>query len=272
MNIVKIYGGLGNQMFQYAFGRALMNRDIDVAFDISWYNTTSSKSPLRLFLLDKFMTSLWLSEFINQKTIHENENMHFRFFPELLNETNVNFFGYWQNINYFKEILHLLKYDFKLRKDIKITNSYLELREKIITQQNTIAIHVRRGDYLTPGHYLPSINYYKGALKELLDCDCEVKGIYVFSDDILWCKEQFPNLVIVNEPDYLSFDLMRLCKHKIISNSTFSWWAAMIGESEGSITYVPERWRLKESEEKAIIEEGFIKNNWKKFYVDKKFT
>ena len=197
--------------------------------------------------------------------------MYFKFFPHLLDAINTNFFGYWQNVKYFENVLPLLKYDFKLRRDIEAPASFWQLKEQIVLQQETVAIHIRRGDFLTPGHYLPPLTYYKEALLDLLKSKCGIKEIYIFSDDVAWCKEHFPKYVIVDEVDYLSFDLMRSCKHKILSNSTFSWWAAVLGEKSDGATYVPERWRLNEQEEEAVRQGGLIKENWIQ-YADKKPT
>jgi hypothetical protein len=68
--------------------------------------------------------------------------------------------------------------------------------------------------------------------------------VYVFSDDIPWCRANFPkNFIFVDIIDYLAFDLMRVCKHHIIANSTFSWWAAYLNDNPDKVVISPKKWR-----------------------------
>jgi hypothetical protein len=251
MNIIKIYGGLGNQMFQYAFGRQMAENGIEVAFDISWSN--QPHDPPRPYGLDKIRTTVQISSFIKTiPTIHEAD--FYRFNSVFQKLDNHNFFGYWQNIQYIQGILPQLKEEFKIRPDF-LTDEYVRLKTKIVLEKESIALHIRRGDYLTKGHHLLPIEYYTEALKQ-------VEGtLYIFSDDIPWCKTQFENAIFVDLPDYLCLDLMKTCTHKITANSTFSWWAGILGDTDGKI-FAPKRWRLNDKEENVIEEEKFIPTNW----------
>ena len=254
MNVIKIYGGLGNQMFQYAFGRAMQLRGSDVAFDISWFNKPSTEVP-RPYGLSRFRVSPKISPLLSQPVVHEDASTYYRYIADYLTKENTNFFGYWQNQQYIQPILPTLKEEFKLRKDQEFPVSFIQLRE-VILQKECVAIHIRRGDYLTKGHHLLPIEYYTTALLETGN-----SIPIVFSDDIPWCRQYFKGAFFVEEPDYLSFDLMRLCKHKITANSTYSWWAAMLGKEDGKI-FAPKRWRLNDTEESTIEEEKFIPDNW----------
>ena len=251
MNIIKIYGGLGNQMFQYAFGRAMDTKV--VAFDTSWGQVPHD--PPRPFNLDKLRTNLiTVNSNSGLNVVKETSEQFYRYIPEYLKLTNSYFFGYWQNRNYFKDILPELMTEFKVRPEYR-TEEFDILKAKIILDQESIALHIRRGDYLTKGHHLLPIEYYAEALNQ-------VEGtLYVFSDDIPWCKTQFENAIFIDQPDYLSFELMRYCTHKITANSTFSLWAALLSFSDGKI-FAPKRWRLNDTEENAVEQEKFIPDNW----------
>jgi len=259
MNVVKIYAGLGNQMFQYAFGKSMEANGIKVCYDLSWF--AKPADPPRPFALNKFRTDISVGGFMNKKTIHESDSEGYTFNPEYLTMEDVNFFGYWQHQGYVQNVLPLLREHFKVRPKL-YTERYLELKEQIVCSES-IALHVRRGDYLTKGHHLLPIEYYAKALDMLVEKKVEGK-VYVFSDDVTWCKENFigSHFVFVNEVDYLSFDLMRLCPHKIVANSTFSWWAAMVGDIYNGMTMAPLRWRLRDDQEEKIKEQGFIPEHW----------
>ena len=158
---------------------------------------------------------------------------------ELLKRTNINFDGYWQYLPYFKHILPILREEFTVRSKFH-TPQYLQIKKEI-EESNSVSVHVRRGDYLTHKGTFRNLKfqYYYTALKE-------VKGdLFIFSDDIAWCKElftsqYFPNKVtFVDIADYLSFELMRTCKKHVVSNSTYSYWAAVLS---GNPTKCPQHW------------------------------
>jgi len=253
MNIVRIYAGLGNQIFQYAFGRSMALNGIEVHYDLSWFKMPAN--PPRPFALNRFRTSIIAEDFRKQKTIHETDPMGYTFVPEYLTTENANFFGYWQHQKYVEKVLPILKQEFRLLPFL-YGEKYLELKEKI-TLEESVGIHVRRGDYLTKGHVLLPIEYYKEAIRK-------VNGkLFIFSDDIEWCKEQFPSTsIFVREVDFLSFDLMRRCTHKIIANSTFSLWTAMLSDEPGRVIIAPRRWRLRDDQEEKINEQKFIPEHW----------
>lgn len=257
MNVIKVYGGLGNQMFQYAFGKAMERNNIEVGFDLSWF-TKPSEIP-RPYGLDKFRTRVNKSSIrINASQIKETGETYYHFLADYLYKTNTSFFGYWQNLKYVERVLPILRNEFRVNR-VYHTEEYNKLKAKIITTPNSVGIHIRRGDYLTKGHHLLPLNYYKEAISQL-----KVIGhIFVFSDDIEWCKTHFPGseITFIDIADYLSLELLRTCQHKIIANSTFSWWAAILGQRDGQI-FAPIKWRLDDKEEGAVITEGLIPETW----------
>jgi hypothetical protein len=140
------------------------------------------------------------------------------------------------------------------------TDEFLRFKNEIMTC-DSLSVHVRRGDYLQQGgfHELP-LRYYFQGLSQLSRND----KVYIFSDDIPWCRENFKQdyfrekITFIQMEDYLSFELMRNCKKKVIANSTFSYWAALLSDSlvvvtpsewlgdrpekEGEMLYYPKDW------------------------------
>jgi hypothetical protein len=233
MNVVKLVGGLGNQLFQYAFGKSLALYGIEVVFDNTWYNNESF--PPRPYRLDKFCVNIKLKKaFPYQKVIFEKR------FHEMKLVDNCYFQGYWQYPKYYKNTIPFLKDEFKIKEEY-FTPEFLELKEKI-TNCDSVSIHVRRGDYITKENcYALPFNYYYEAITR-------TKGdLFIFSDEIDWCKDQFKveyfdrNLTFIHLEDYLDFELIKLCKTKILANSTFSLWTAYL--SEDSTIIMPRNWR-----------------------------
>lgn len=124
------------------------------------------------------------------------------------------------------------------------------------------AVHVRRGDYLTVGGYaICSTDYYLNGMEYIRSHVPDVKFI-VFSDDIAWCRENLKaseNTVFMQEgqPDYIDFELMRSCDHFVISNSTYSWWAANLGVAENKIVITPKSWYQNSTKDWLTID-GWI--------------
>lgn len=255
MNVVRIMGGLGNQLFQYAFGKAQMRNGIDVQFRLPTgkevaRSGTRRKAWPRPYCLDKFCIELQSSQFLDQETVYEHTISGFSgirkleegYDLSLLKRSNCNFEGYWQYMIYFQDFLPLLREEFQIREECQ-TEEFKRLKEEIVSCDDSVSMHVRRGDYVLQGgfHELP-FRYYYEALSL-------TKGdIYIFSDDIPWCKEKFTEACIdrkitfVGLEEHLDFGLMRLCKHHIIANSTFSYMVAILEDYLDNIIVVPSGW------------------------------
>lgn len=250
MNVIKLYGGLGNQMFQYALGKTIEKIGQPVAYEISFFNRP--QDPPRLLSLNKFKVNLKISSFLQQITVHEKD--FYNFTPDVLMAKDVNLLGYWQHLKYIETVLPELKEEFRLLPDV-YTEEYTLYKEMVIARE-TAALHVRRGDYVRiNGHVLEPMDYYKKALKK-------VKGqLLIFSDDLPWCKENFKqDALFVDLPDYLCFDIFRRCSHKILANSTFSLWAALLNDIGSTI--VPNQWRENLEEQTKLRNGGLLKTNW----------
>ena len=256
MNVIKIYGGLGNQMFQYALGLAMEKAGTKVQYETSWFN--HPQTPPRPYSLDKYGIAIETGSFLFQSTIHENG-----FIPDLLKRNNINLFGYWQYLSYYETVWNQVRKIFQVSEQY-YTKKYLGLKERII-KNNSLSVHVRRGDYVTiPGHVVLPFLYYLEALELMPDAE----EIFVFSDDIPWCKEKFKKsyfdipITFVDVEEYLALDLMRLCKHKIIANSTYSWWAAMLSDNIFQKVIAPKIWRENPMEQVKMEDGSFIPNEW----------
>ena len=253
MNVIKIYGGLGNQLFQYAFGKTLEAYGGTVAYDVSWYLNKDLQYP-RPYRLGKFNTNLSGSCLLKQSTIKEDG-----FMTSFQISNSYNYIGYWQSPKYHEKTYKLLQSEFCVKEEL-YTQSFLELKEKI-NNTMSISVHVRHGDFLShKSHYVVPLCYYEKALNVIRVLQKDIE-IFVFSDDLKWCKQNFnmKKTTFVHLPDYLEFELMKLCKFKVIANSTFSWWPAYLGSG---MVITPQQWWVIEENNKLMNEKGLLLNNW----------
>jgi hypothetical protein len=159
--------------------------------------------------------------------------------------------GYWSFNSYFDEIRRELLSNYRV-KEVFFNEPYLRVRERI-QKTEAVAIHIRRGDYVSNKQFnelfgvLP-LEYYLAGV-ERIKRKVDHPRFFVFSDDPAWVKNFFSfeeEYFLVSEQehleDYHEFDLMRYCKHHIISNSTFSWWAAYLNDYEGRVIIQPRKW------------------------------
>ncbi len=253
MNVVKMCGGIGNQMFQYAFGKMLLLNNKSVAYDISWYiprRTEQSQFPRPFRLLFFNVASFDICDFVPGNPVVLEKRVGYN--PKLFHLRNENNFeGYWQYYSYYERIIPVLHQEFQLRTEY-YTDDFMKMAERIWNCES-IGIHVRRGDYLlhrkAAYKNLP-MRYYFDAIKT-------IKGdLFFFSDDLNWCrdtfqKSYFPNrqITFVDMDDYLCFELLRFCKHQIISNSTFSWWAAILNDYVSKQVVCPSRFLWSDEKE-----------------------
>ncbi len=260
MQIVWCLGGLGNQMFQYAFYRTLEFSGKEVCLDISeftGYDLHNGFELKRIFNLNP--------RFIDTKTAMRVKSNFFlkalrklRVYSYLIEQTDFGyadyylgyrlphfFKGYWQSEKYFSKIQDQIRKDFSFKELDQVNQEYANK----INQSQSVSIHVRRGDYAKhPLHGgICTKEYYLQAVKFILDT-VDNPQFFVFSDDINWCKE---NLAIKDasfingnngENSYKDMQLMSLCKHNIIANSSFSWWGAWLNPNPTKMIIAPKKW------------------------------
>lgn len=260
---VKLNGGLGNQMFQYALGRSLTYRrrtKLATYFRGSVAGDTAWKYSLGCFTLSPDST-IRISPDLSAKLQHlvklffgESKNLvkekSFNFDPDVLKvPDNVILEGYWQSEKYFIDDKDLIRKDYEFKENLIGKNAQLA---KKITSSNSVSLHIRRGDYVSDKktndfHGTSGLDYYKKSLGYIKK---RVKSpmYFVFSDDIAWAKDnlKLPNATFIdwNQADksYVDMQLMSLCKHNIIANSSFSWWGAWLNNNPSKIVIAPKIW------------------------------
>lgn len=281
MVIVEIIGGLGNQMFQYAFKMAYDATHSEHALiNINTFDTYKvHKYQLNVFNIDdcvaspkqviecrgerrklcyKFPFGLHHQDVSNIVT-EKIENVYE---PELLNKRgDVYYVGYFQTEKYFQNIRPDVLRAFSLKVPLDTENN--KMLENI-RKTNAVSLHVRRGDYvgLANIYGTTDLDYYKRAI-EYIQSRVENPHFFVFSNDIAWCQDNLgikSTFVDINNGDtgYFDLELMRNCKHNIITNSTFSWWGAWLNENSNKIVVSPHQW-FADGRPTDIIPDSWIK-------------
>lgn len=284
MIVVQLIGGLGNQMFQYALGRSLaIKRNVPLKLDASWFENIENVNTNREYELKNYPIAAQIVDTSKMKIGEEYASprrLPFRgffaknplsvysepsaaFHKEVLQlPDNSYLVGYWQNENYFKEIRQtILLKEFKPNK----LSTYSQKTAEQIKKQPSVSLHIRRGDYANNPqtnkfHGLTPVAYYTKALGYIQN-KCPDLQIFVFSDDISWCKANLPftkeaTFVNGNKPERSCEDmyLMKLCDHNIIANSSFSWWGAWLNENPHKIVVAPKTWfQDRKANQKADI-------------------
>jgi hypothetical protein len=232
-------GGLGNQLFQIAAAFSLSkNLSTELVIYQNYVNTS-----IHGYSFDKYKNNIF-SKIILSK---EKPNLYLKSFNEkkfsyeqITLENNQILDGYFQSEKYFIDHKEDIK---KLFEETEEISSYINKKYSNIDFNNSISLHVRRGDYLRYPkiHPVCDIEYYKNALQILN----EDKNILLFSDDVEWCKHnlKFKNLQFINnEQDYIDLYLMSRCSFNVIANSTFSWWSAWLNKNKQKKVICPIKW------------------------------
>jgi len=308
MIIVKIQGGLGNQLFQYATGFAIsvkqkkklfldtsdMERPVaghlSRSFMLDGFNIKGREAPSKLinnFKRGHFFNKIYTPPKTHIKQLVFDEipatKSHFYkshfivkpltyiFYKDILEISNGNMYidGYWQAYKYFEGIEDLLKNEFVFKPFYQNKN---EKQLNLIQNSLSVSIHIRRTDYVNTEFgkkYFISLplSYYYDAIK-LLELSIDNIKLFVFSDDIEWCKE---NLKTKYETHYISNEnplddlfLMSNCKHNIVANSSFSWWAAWLNNNRDKKIISPAQWYYNVNADKM---QDLLPNEWLKVNI-----
>lgn len=290
-------GGLGNQMFQYAFVYALSKKfSTDIVFDMSWFEEVKKDEKLttRVFELDifninyeiatkkdleqvilprhrsKIQKLLWdVFKIVKYKPVGNAliQTSSYSFDKKLLNPPEYIYYeGFFQNEKYFKYLREDLIKNFTL--NIPVDEKNQSILNKII-ETNSASLHIRRGDYVTlesakKFHGTCSLDYYRKAIAYIAK-RVENPHFFLFSDDTDWVVEnlkiEYPfTIVDFNQgKGYLDLNLMKHCKHNIIANSSFSWWGAWLNENPNKIVIAPKKWHTKKLKKCDIIPKSWIR-------------
>ena len=269
MIIVRLSGGLGNQMFQYAAGKNLaVKNHATLKLDLSDFGIKREKITPRFFALNCFNISAGIASKKEIKALRKTAGIKnkikkllgikqksqtmvdpcYYFLPEVLQlKDNTYLDGFWQSEKYFKGIENIIRQEFSLKKEFSGMD---EGALKQISESESIAIHIRRGDYVTnlkfnASHGVCPLEYYFEAVR-IMENKIKNPRFFVFSDDLAWAKDNLkinhPITFLDSGQDYHDLILMSRCKHNIIANSSFSWWGAWLNNNPDKIVIAPKKW------------------------------
>lgn len=291
MVISNLLGGLGNQMFQYAAGRALsLQQGQTLLLDISDYSgydlhqgfelnrifdcalNLATESDVRSIL--GWQSSVAVRRLLKRPafSIFRRKGFvvepYFHYWQEI-NSVPCECYltGYWQSEKYFNDAASQIRSDFTFKPDLGKENAELGIK---INQVNAVSLHVRRGDYAnnpttTAAHGLCSIEYYLEAIRYVAQ-RVQQPHFFIFSDDIPWVKKNlkidFPHQFVEHNKGAESYNDMRMmsmCDHHIIANSSFSWWGAWLNSDPDKIVIAPKRWFGTNVDVKDLLPKEWIK-------------
>ena len=268
---VILTGGLGNQMFEYAAGKVLaLKLGKKLTLDLYALNKKTKgvqrNFELNIFNIDPNISSSWETQFLVKSFPIVDKSRRFFgytfnyyrdksaivYLPEFekLNG-NVILHGHFQNEKYFIGYKDIIRKEFSFKAPLTGRNNALAAR---IQSTESIAVHIRRSDYLTDSNFaLCSADYYSEAISQIKE-KIENPHFFIFSQDFEWVKE---NISLGDSPveyvdwnkkgdSYIDMQLMSLCKHNIIANSSFSWWAAWLNANPEKMIYAPSKWFREE--------------------------
>jgi hypothetical protein len=287
MIVVRLCGGLGNQMFQYAAGRSLsIIHKTELVLDLSWYKNIPGSNTPRKYELGNYNIQARLATKKEERffSLYSNrifkriswlhwqwnryQEMSFDFdinFPFLLDNTYLD--GYWQSFKYFESIADIIRTEFLL--SVPPSSIDQVIIDQIITTES-VSVHVRRGDYVTQKaaskmHGACSLEYYGAAIQEV-EKRITHPYFYVFSDDSNWAKMNLsfpgPTVFVDHNSDATAFQDLRLmsqCRHHVIANSSFSWWGAWLNPKKDKLVIGPNKWFMDNRSTSSLTPNEWIR-------------
>lgn len=291
MVISQILGGLGNQMFQYAAGRALsLATQQPFLLDLRGFETYALHQGFeieRVFAApvkpanaaDMRAILGWRAGKLTHKVLKRIKSPLLRG-PLLAIEPHFNYWsglraggaprymmGYWQSEKYFKDFEQTIRADFSFK--TPLTGQNLETAVRMQGCQS-VSLHVRRGDYVTHAQTAKILNvcsltYYRNAITHIAERLSKCR-FFVFSDDLQWVRDNleipFPaDYIDVNRGmrSYIDMQLMSLCRHHIIANSSFSWWGAWLNPDSDKMVIAPSKWFRNGLDDSDLIPPQWIR-------------
>lgn len=263
MVIIRMQGGLGNQLFQYALYRNMEVRGTEAKVDLSDYLSgrekrvyelpklglspkTADKTEIHRYFADNTRISDRVCRYMIGRNKYRKEK-NYDYEPWVLDIVDGYLSGYWQSERYFKDAAQ------ELRKSIsfgQVDTAEVIYYRDMMEAENSVSIHIRLGDYADTSELyggICTVEYYKKAV-DYIRGKVDNPVFYVFSDTLDKVDEVLAGceyeLVEGNSGDksYLDMYLMSLCRHHIIANSTFGWWGAWLDERTDKIVVTPSKW------------------------------
>ncbi len=285
-------GGIGNQLFQYAAGRQVAERNNTALalhapqLERNVENITPRKYALGAFRITERIASdaevrqltlrdrmtgsvtralLKIGSPERRREFFEKSSRYDPAFEEL--GCNVYLSGYFQSEKYFHSIRDVLRSEVQLKHPM--SGSAAEVAERIRNEPAAVSIHFRRGDYATnpaaAGHHgvLPP-DYFRAAMAEISRC-VQRPHFFVFSDEPDWAETHMNGAAYTvvrgkGKTDAEDMMLIAACRHHVISNSSFSWWGAWLSDNNGKIVIAPRKWFVKPGEDSSdIVPAGWLR-------------
>jgi len=295
--ISNIKAGFGNQLFQYATGlaTAIKNKS-KYKLDLSWFEKEENEKFFKLNYLNlnydvakpyeylsyksqegvpsiyfRILTRIGINNKFNKKS-HLVDTLGFNPSKKILRVTSPCYIeGYCTKLDYFDKIRPQLLQVFSLKGSFSKQAS--KILDKIVCS-NSVSIHIRRGDYLAIDFFRSiSLDFYFEAINLMSD-KIDAPEFFAFSDDIEWVKTHLKvsekiHFVSINVDsddneriDIEEFFLMKNCKHNIISNSSFSWWAGYLNDNENKIIIAPKKWYNNNIHQSSFEKHSIFLNDW----------
>lgn len=266
-NLVTLSGGLGNQMFQFAFYWALKKRGKKVFLyknKLSVGEHNGYELQKLFHVEDTCVEGLWMTRLLGipligkilkhilfPKKIRERVLYNYQAYAPLLERNGIHWVGYWQSEKYFQNVADEIRRIFCF--DHLALNPSTASTIKCMSNQVAVSVHIRRGDYYLPCNVatyggLCTVEYYENAIRYILKKYPQAV-FYVFSDDLEWVRKNIPStkdMIFVDwnrgKDSWQDMFLMSKCYHHILANSSFSWWGAWLNNSPDKLVIAPEHW------------------------------
>lgn len=274
MKIVKFYGGLGNQLFQYAmlvavrehYGEeTMMDTSIYASYGLHngleinrIFNTTAKEaSKEQIKQVSWFTKNYKLSRvyhyLLPAKSTEYKERVFGKYYPDVFDKIGDCLYdGYWQHHEYFANCREAILKEFSLREPLDKTNKeYYDLYKG---SSEYVSVHVRRGDFQKSDKYrgICEKEYYVEAIKKAAEIVGKDVHFVFFSNDIKWCQENLAPLICNGQTTFVNHNtgansykdmiLMSACRVNIIANSSFSWWGAYLNRRKDKAVIAPKKW------------------------------
>lgn len=281
---IQFMSGLGNQMFQYAFMKECQERGRNVRADLSWYQhaanqkvrfelsevfphaTLPQSSAFSLAMARLLMNLKKVGKHIMRKQKLAFEEKEYSTYEEaIFQNTSGILQGYWQTEKYFQHVGDKVRRDFQFEIH---DNGLKELAEEIKATPHSVAVHIRRGDYMDAADVYGGIcteAYYEKAMENIQEKYPDAI-FYFFTDDVAYAKEKYQGSQYrfldtskcENYQNWYDLYLMSRCEHNIIANSSFSWWGAWLNDNPQKMVIAPGKW-LNTAPTPDVWCEGWIK-------------
>lgn len=262
--IIMVDGGFCSVLTKYILGQGIQKRTgLKVEYDLTWFNENGkdcdglNDRPFQFHEvfpdLDFPIASKRDIQFYKTHFYRTNKQPY-KFCNTIFDTSGPTYLdGYYEHWKYFEIIKEQARTDLSLE-HLELNQYNAQLLEEIRAEQCSVAVHVRRGDFVKLGLCFVTADYYLSAMQHFLKVNkTNTPHFYFFSNDLDWVKSQLApklpkgtNYTIVdgndNNTGYFDLQLIIECKHQISSNSSFGYWGGLLNTNEDKIVIIPGQW------------------------------